>query len=90
MQKHIKNYLKYYWIDNVYDLRCEVCWMWWEWMEIHHIIYRSHFWKNKKNEQDNIGNLICLDRFCHEKAHGIGNKWKLTPEELQEIHNQNL
>ena len=88
MQKYIKNYLNYYWVDNPNDLRCEVCWM--PWLKIHHIKYRSHFWKNKKDEQDDISNLICLDRLCHEKAHWIWNNWKLTAEELKEIHNLNL
>ena len=35
MQKHIKNYLSYYWVDNPDELRCEVCWM--KATDIHHI-----------------------------------------------------
>tara|TARA_R110000764_G_scaffold35667_1_gene79941 strand:- start:24 stop:158 length:135 start_codon:yes stop_codon:yes gene_type:complete len=39
-------------------------------VEIHHIIYRSFFGKNKKHLQDVIENLIALCRDCHSKAHG--------------------
>ena len=88
MQKYVKNYLEYYWVDNPEELRCEVCWM--KAMEIHHIIYRSHFWKNKKDEQDNIKNLIALCRHDHDRAHWIGNNGKINAEDLQLIHNKNL
>ena len=88
MQKHIKNYLSYYWVDNPDELRCEVCWM--KATDIHHIKFRSSFWKNKKDEQDNIKNLIALCRFDHDKAHWIGNNGKFSAEELQEIHINNL
>lgn len=87
MQKHIKNYLNYYWIDNPNDIRCEVCWM--TATDIHHIVFRSHFWKNKKDEQDNIKNLIALCRLDHDRAH-LKKEPYLQKEELQEIHDNNL
>ena len=87
MQKHIKNYLEYYWIDNVYDLRCEVCWM--LATDVHHIEFRSHFWKKEKHKQDDISNLIALCRYDHDRAHFKTEPY-LTKEELQEIHNNNL
>ena len=87
MQKHIKNYLSYYWVDNPDEIRCEVCWM--KATDIHHIKFRSSFWKNKKDEQDNIKNLIALCRLDHDKAH-LKTEPYLSKEELQEIHNNNL
>jgi len=87
MQKHIKNYLSYYWVDNPDELRCEVCWM--KATDIHHIKFRSSFWKNKKDEQDNIKNLIALCRFDHDRAH-LKTEPYLTKDELQEIHINNL
>ena len=87
MQKHIKNYLSYYWVDNPDELRCEVCWM--KATDIHHIKFRSSFWKNKKDEQDNIKNLIALCRLDHDKARFKTEPY-LTKEDLQEIHINNL
>lgn len=87
MQKHIKNYLSYYWVDNPDEIRCEVCWM--KATDIHHIKFRSSFWKNKKDEQDNIKNLIALCRLDHDKAH-LKTEPYLSKDELQEIHNNNL
>jgi len=87
MQNHIKNYFEYYWIEDQNQIRCEVCWM--RWTDIHHIIFRSHFWKNKKKEQDSIENLIALCRLDHDKAHFKTEPY-LSKEELQEIHNLNL
>ena len=86
MQKHIKNYLEYYWIEQT-QVRCEVCWL--PAVDIHHITPRSKFWKKTKHLQDTIENLIGLCRSCHEKAHFQKEPY-LTRFELQEIHNQNL
>ena len=87
MQKHIKNYFEYYWIENENEIRCEVCWL--RATDIHHIIFRSHFWKNKKEEQDAIENLIALCRHDHNRAHFKEEPY-LSKEELQEIHTNNL
>ncbi|MCP4523126.1 MAG: hypothetical protein GY828_02805 [Candidatus Gracilibacteria bacterium] len=57
--------------------------------DIHHIIFRSHFGKNKKEEQDNIKNLIALCRHDHDRSHFKKEPY-LSREELQEIHNNNL
>ena len=91
MQKHVHNYLKHYnqcWDDfGRLHIRCEVCWM--EAVDLHHIIPRSKFWKNRKEEQDRVENIIALCRFCHEKAHFQREPY-LQQEELQLIHNNNL
>jgi len=87
MQKHIKVYLDYFWIDNPDYIQCEVCWK--KATDIHHIIFRSHFWKKAKHLQDNISNLIALCRQDHNKAHFKQEPY-LTKEDLQFIHNQNI
>jgi hypothetical protein len=76
MQKHIKVYHEHYWITPWEIILCEVCSK--QIVDIHHIEYRGKFWKNRKHEQDSIGNLIALYRECHEKAH----KWIYTKEFL--------
>lgn len=76
MQLHIKNFIDYYWEDF---RTCMVCWK--QWIEVHHIIYRSHFSKKDKHLQDNISNLLFCCRSCHEKAH----RNILTKEFLQWI-----
>ena len=86
MQKHIKVYLEYYWVDQN-DIRCEVCWL--NAVDIHHVIPRSKFWKKTKDQQDKIENLIALCRFDHERAH-LQREPYLTKLELQWIHNLNL
>ena len=87
MQKHIKNYLSHYNIDDPDMIRCEVCWM--RATDIHHIKFRSSFWKKTKNLQDAIENLIALCRSDHDRAH-LKKEPYLSKDELQEIHNNNL
>jgi len=87
MQKHIKVYLEYYWIDDPDLIRCEFCGN--KATDIHHIKFRSSFWKKTKHLQDDITNLIWLCRICHNKAHFKQEPY-LTKEDLQFIHNQNL
>ena len=66
MQKHIKNYLSYYSIEQE-QVRCEVCGL--PAVDIHHIQPRSKFGKKTKYLQDDISNLIALCRKDHEFAH---------------------
>ena len=86
MQKHIKTYLEYYWVEQE-AVRCEICWM--LAVDIHHIEQRSKFWKKTKHLQDAIENLIALCRRCHQQAHFQIEPY-LTKEELREKHNLNL
>jgi predicted restriction endonuclease len=86
MQKHIKTYLEYYWLDQN-NISCEVCGL--QAVDIHHIEARSKFGKKTKHLQDIIQNIIALCRNCHQNAHW---QWtnKLSKLELQTIHNNNL
>ena len=67
MQNHVKSYLKHYGYDTTDFIPCEVCGS--KSVDIHHIVYRSHFGKKEKNKQDDASNLIALCRSCHDKAH---------------------
>ena len=86
MQKHIKNYLEYYGIDQN-EVICEACWL--PAVDIHHIIPKSKFGKKTKHLQDDISNLIWLCRTDHQKAHFQIEPY-LTKEELNDIHSRNL
>jgi 5-methylcytosine-specific restriction endonuclease McrA len=74
MQKHVKNYLKYfgYGIDDF--VKCEVCSF--EAVDLHHIIYRS------QGGSDGVENIIALCRDCHNAAHDC----EITKEYLFDIH----
>lgn len=67
MQKHIKNYLEHHSLSGFEFIPCEVCGG--KAVDIHHIVPRSKFGKNRKHEQDHHSNLIALCRGCHDKAH---------------------
>lgn len=86
MQKHIKVYLEYYWIEQE-QVICEACWK--KWVDIHHIQQRSFYWKKTKHLQDKIENLIWLCRLCHQKAHFQKEPY-LHKWELKEYHLKNL
>lgn len=78
MQKHVKNYMKYfdYGCDDV--ILCEVCHACA--VDLHHITYRS------RGGSDEVDNIIALCRVCHNKAHD-----KIYSSEfLQSIHNKKL
>ncbi len=87
MQRHIKNYFGYYQLDENSHLTCEACWL--PAKDIHHIDFRSSFWKKTKHLQDAIENLIALCRKCHNKAHFKEEPY-IQKDELREIHNKNL
>lgn len=67
MQKHTKNYLDHHGYTTADFIPCEVCGA--KSVDIHHIEPRSKFGSKRKEEQDNINNLIALCRICHDKAH---------------------
>jgi len=67
MQKHIKNYLNHFKYSETDVIQCEVCHN--KAVDIHHIYPRSSFGNKRKDEQDEVSNLIALCRNCHEKAH---------------------
>ena len=84
MQAHVKNYLEYYGYTSEDVILCERCKS--KASDIHHIQYRSHFGTKKAVERDNVKNCIALCRECHTAAH----EEKISKEELQNIHDQNL
>ena len=61
MQKHVKNYMKYFGYGEQDCILCEAC----ERVacDVHHVVYRSH------GGSDDINNLVGLCRECHDKAH---------------------
>jgi len=87
LRKHTKIYLD--WVKSQgllhHEIICEVCEA--KAVDIAHIIPRSKFGSRRKEEQDNIKNLMALCRNCHY-AYDFENKW--TKEEMQEIHDRNL
>ena len=79
MQKHVKNYLKYFEIGEQDSWPCEACGRVYpinNGLEIHHIVFRSH------GGGDEVENNMCLCRKCHTLAH----EGKLNKGELQYIH----
>jgi 5-methylcytosine-specific restriction endonuclease McrA len=80
MQKHVKNYLKFFNIGLQDRVLCEFCGTGCNGIELHHIIYRSH------GGSDEVGNIIALCRDCHNKAHNN----EISKNELQVIHNLKL
>lgn len=84
LPKHILNYYKELGIDLGCWVGCEVCNV--TSVDIHHVIPRSKFGSKRKEEQDNIRNLIALCRDCHNLAHDN----KITKETLQEIVNKRI
>ena len=82
MQNHTKVYMDYFHYGEQDIIICEFqCGR--RAVDICHIIPRSKFGKNRKEEQDNIQNLVAGCRECHT-AFDDGKKW--TTEEVQEIH----
>lgn len=76
MQKHTKNYLKYFGYWEQSWIPCELCSS--TATDIHHILYRSQWW------WDDILNLVWLCRKCHDKAHA----WDYDAEYLTDKHLQ--
>lgn len=67
MQPHIKNYMNHHGYHKGDFIPCEVCRS--EAVDIHHLVPRSKFGKNRKTEQDAPANLIALCRKHHDLAH---------------------
>ena len=83
MQKHTKNYFDYYGIgyypDGSHDhISCEICGN--KGVDLHHINGRIG------KDSDDVENIICLCRGCHEDAHNE----VLTKGDLRVAHLSNL
>lgn len=82
MENHVKVYFDYFGYGEQDRITCEFC-NGRTAVDICHIIPRSNFGKNRKEEQDDIKNLMAGCRLCHTE-YDDGKKW--TIEEAQEIH----
>lgn len=83
MTKHTKVYMDYFGYGKEDFCGCEVCGQ--RAVDVAHIVARSKFGTKRKEQQDNINNLIGLCRKCHYD-YDFNNKW--TAEQMQEIHNR--
>lgn len=87
--KHIVNYHEALGYDYGDWIKCEVPNCGFRSVDIHHITPRSKFGSKRKDEQDNINNLIGLCRAHHNAAHD--NKiCKETLFEIVEVRNANI
>lgn len=87
MQNHVKVYLEYFGYGEQDTILCEFPECSKRAVDICHIIPRSKFGKNRKEDQDHIQNLMAGCRECHT-AFDDGKKW--TIEEAQEAHLLNM
>ena len=85
MKTYIKNYFDFFGYTTADTILCEVCGN--PSNSIHHVIPRSHFGKKRKDEQDNVNNLISLCFSCHDKVHCRDSSIK---EKINEIMKQRL
>ncbi len=74
MQKYVKNYLDYFDKTDGDFIFCEVCGN--VGIDIHHIQYRS------QGGSDEVSNLVCLCRRCHDWAHANGKKARAILEDI--------
>lgn len=77
MQPHVRNYLKAMDCDIHTWIKCEIPDCGQKGVDIHHVIFRSHFGKKTKHLQDDISNLIALCRDHHNEAHSRDMKNEL-------------
>ena len=77
MQRHVNNYLKAMDCDIHTWIKCEMLDCGQKAVDIHHVIFRSHFGKKTKHLQDDISNLIALCREHHNEAHSRDMKNEL-------------
>ena len=85
MLKHVKNYFSHFGYSGQEWISCECCGG--TAVDIAHIIPRSKFGTKRREEQDDINNLMALCRSCHYK-YDFEEKW--SREEMQEMHNKHL
>jgi len=80
-EKHISNYLKYFNMGEQSWFGCELCGA--QASHFHHIKFRSRY---KGKDRDDVENIMLLCAKDHRDAHSS----KVSPEELQEIHEFHL
>lgn len=84
MQKYTKNYLEYFGYTVADFIPCECCGS--QSHDFHHIVPRSKFGKNNKEEQDRVENVMALCRLCHVR-YGQNKRYN---DFLQELHNKTI
>ena len=84
MQKYTKNYLEYFGYTIADFIPCECCGS--QSHDFHHIVPRSKFGKNNKEEQDRVENVMALCRLCHVR-YGQNKRYN---DFLQELHNKTI
>jgi 5-methylcytosine-specific restriction endonuclease McrA len=84
MQKYAKNYLEYFGYTVADFIPCECCGA--KSHDFHHIVPRSKFGKNNKEEQDRVENVMALCRLCHVR-YGQNKRYN---DFLQELHNKTI
>lgn len=72
MRPHVKNYFKAFGYDESSLILCEICGR--VGVDIHHIEPRSKFGIKNREDMDNVSNLACLCRKCHDDAHGVASR----------------
>lgn len=85
MERHIKNYLKFFGLDGTEFIPCE-CGCGRKGHEFHHLKPRSSFGSKRKVEQDRVENVACINAECHRKVHAS----KEFNQELKEKHAYNV
>jgi len=84
MQKYAKNYLEHFGYTIADFIACECCGS--QSHDFHHIVPRSKFGKNNKEEQDRVENVMALCRLCHVR-YGQNKRYN---DFLQELHNKTI
>ena len=80
MQKYTKNYLDFFGYSVADFIPCECCGA--RSQDFHHIIPKSKFGKNNKEEQDKVENCMALCRLCHVR-YGQNKRYN---DFLKELH----
>jgi len=81
LKSYTKKYLTYFGYTTADFIPCEVCGA--RSVDVHHIEPKG---MGGSKTKDFIGNLIALDRDCHNKAHAN----EITKDQLKKIHNEQL
>lgn len=68
MQNHVKVYFEHFGYDQSDFIQCEYPGCGARGVDIEHLVPRSKFGSTRKEEQDQISNLVCICRHHHNQA----------------------